>query len=45
MDTADAMGLALEEAALAVEHGDVPIGAVLLDAAGVVVAKDAKESV
>ncbi len=40
MDTDEAMGLALEEAALAVEHDDVPIGAVLLDAAGVVVATD-----
>lgn len=30
---------ALQEAALAVGHGDVPVGAVLLDAAGAVLAK------
>lgn len=30
----DAMGLALDEAAHAAEHADVPIGAVLLDPAG-----------
>ncbi len=34
------MGAALEEASLAPEHGDVPIGAVLLDASGTVVARD-----
>ncbi len=34
------MGTALDEARLAVDHGDVPIGAVLLDAEGSVVAKD-----
>ena len=36
----DVMGVALEEARLAVDHGDVPIGAVLVDAAGQVVARD-----
>jgi tRNA(adenine34) deaminase len=30
MDDDEAMGLALEEAAAAVEHGDVPVGAVIL---------------
>ena len=40
MDAAEAMGIALDEAALAIEHGDVPIGAVLLDASGEVVAAD-----
>jgi tRNA(adenine34) deaminase len=40
MDSAEAMGIALKEAARAVEHGDVPIGAVLLDASGEVVAAD-----
>jgi tRNA(adenine34) deaminase len=40
MDSPEAMGLALEEAALALAHGDVPIGAVLLDASGDVVASD-----
>ena len=40
MDSAKAMGVALEEAARALEHGDVPIGAVLLDAAGEIVAAD-----
>jgi tRNA(adenine34) deaminase len=40
MDSTEAMGIALEEAALAVEHGDVPIGAVLLDPDGEVVAAD-----
>ncbi|WKZ81935.1 MAG: nucleoside deaminase [Acidimicrobiia bacterium] len=35
-----AMRLALEEARSAVEHGDVPVGAVLLDSSGVVVARD-----
>jgi len=34
------MQVALEEAALAVEHGDVPIGAVLIDVDGNVVARD-----
>ncbi len=34
-----AMREALQEAALAVGHGDVPVGAVLLDAAGAVLAK------
>lgn len=38
MDDHEAMGLALEEAALAPAHGDVPIGAVVL-AAGEVVAR------
>jgi tRNA(adenine34) deaminase len=32
------MGLALAEARVALDHGDVPIGAVVLDAAGVAVA-------
>ncbi len=35
-----AMGLALDEAHAALEHGDVPIGAVLLDADGGVVVSD-----
>jgi tRNA(adenine34) deaminase len=35
-----AMGLALEEAQAAPGHGDVPVGAVLLDPEGVVVAAD-----
>ena len=35
----EAMRLALQEAALAVGHGDVPVGAVLLDASGSVLAK------
>lgn len=35
-----AMEAALDEARAAIEHGDVPIGAVLLDAAGVIVAAD-----
>jgi tRNA(adenine34) deaminase len=30
MDDGDAMGLALEEAAAALEHGDVPVGAVVI---------------
>jgi tRNA(adenine34) deaminase len=34
------MGLALDEAKKAPEHGDVPIGAVLLDSGGAVVAAD-----
>ena len=33
------MGLALDEASRATAHGDVPVGAVLLDAAGAVVAR------
>ncbi len=36
----DAMGRALAEARLALDHGDVPVGAVLLDPAGAVVAAD-----
>ncbi len=40
LDFTDAMGLALEEAAAALGHGDVPVGAVLLDAGGKVVASD-----
>jgi tRNA(adenine34) deaminase len=40
MDFPEAMGFALEEAALAPAHRDVPIGAVLLDASGNVVASD-----
>ena len=40
MDSRQAMGIALEEAALALDHGDVPIGAVLLDASGDIVARD-----
>jgi tRNA(adenine34) deaminase len=40
MDLDAAMGIALDEATLAVEHGDVPIGAVLLDPKGGVVAFD-----
>ena len=39
-DFAEAMGFALEEAAAAVAHEDVPVGAVLLDAEGRVVAAD-----
>ncbi len=34
----EAMGLALEESRKALPHGDVPVGAVLLDASGAVVA-------
>lgn len=34
------MRLALEEARAAMEHEDVPVGAMLLDASGVVVARD-----
>ncbi|MBU1226687.1 MAG: nucleoside deaminase [Actinobacteria bacterium] len=34
------MGHALEEARAAVAHGDVPVGAVLVDAAGAIVAAD-----
>jgi tRNA(adenine34) deaminase len=40
VDWEEAMGLALAEAAKAVDHGDVPVGAVLLDRAGAVVATD-----
>lgn len=40
MSTHDApMGLALEEARLAVAHGDVPVGAVVLDADGHVIGR------
>jgi tRNA(adenine34) deaminase len=35
----EAMGLALEEASRATAHGDVPVGAVVLDTAGAVVAR------
>jgi len=34
------MGEALEEAALAPGHGDIPVGAVLLDGSGGIVARD-----
>lgn len=40
MDWAEAMGRALEEARLAPQHEDVPIGAVLLDDAGAEVGAD-----
>ena len=40
MNSADAMGIALEQARLAVEHDDVPIGAILLDSSGELVAAD-----
>ncbi len=40
MDLEQAMGTALEEAQAAAGHGDVPVGAVLLDPAGQVVAAD-----
>ncbi len=40
MNPSESMALALEEAAKAVEHNDVPIGAVLLDGSGSVVAAD-----
>ena len=40
LDFIDHMGAALEEARLAVGHGDVPVGAVLLDATGAVVSSD-----
>ena len=39
-DYTDAMDQALAEARLALDHGDVPIGAVLLDGEGKVVAAD-----
>ncbi len=42
MDDDEAMGLALEEAALAARHGDVPVGAVAL-VAGEVVARGHNE--
>jgi tRNA(adenine34) deaminase len=40
MDFTTAMDAALAEAAAAVEHDDVPIGAVLLDGEGAIVASD-----
>jgi len=40
VDQTEAMELALAEAARAIEHDDVPIGAVLLDPGGSVVAAD-----
>ena len=40
MDQSEAMELALAEAVRAIEHDDVPIGAVLLDSEGSVVAAD-----
>jgi tRNA(adenine34) deaminase len=40
MDTASLMGLALDQARTAPEHDDVPIGAVLVDPEGRVVAAD-----
>ena len=40
MNSVDAMGIALEQACLAVEHDDVPIGAILLDSSGEMVAAD-----
>jgi tRNA(adenine34) deaminase len=40
MDSEQAMAVALEEARRAVGHGDVPIGAVILDPAGEIVARD-----
>jgi tRNA(adenine34) deaminase len=40
VDFTKAMRRALEQASLAQAHGDVPIGAVLLDASGTVVAAD-----
>ncbi|MCZ7534284.1 MAG: nucleoside deaminase [Acidimicrobiia bacterium] len=39
-DYTEAMDVALEEARAALNHGDIPVGAVLLDAAGDVVALD-----
>lgn len=39
MTDEEAMRLALAEAAAAVAHGDVPIGAVVIDSAGVLVAR------
>ena len=40
MDYEPFMTMALEEARAAVDHGDVPIGAVLIDSDGVVVARN-----
>ncbi len=40
MNSAAAMRMAIDEARAALEHGDVPIGAVLLDGDGSVVARD-----
>ena len=40
MNGTEAMGVALEEARRAVDHGDVPVGAVLLDENGAVVARN-----
>ena len=40
MDQTEAMGMALAEAAKAIERDDVPVGAVLLDPSGVIVAAD-----
>ena len=40
MNAVDAMGIALGQARLAIEHDDVPIGAILLDSSGEVVAAD-----
>lgn len=40
---ADAMRLALSEARLALEHGDVPIGAVVLSSSGEVIARGHNE--
>jgi len=40
LDWDTAMGVALDEAALAPHHGDIPVGAVLLDGTGTVVARD-----
>ena len=40
MNAVDAMEIALEQARLAIEHDDVPIGAILLDSSGEVVAAD-----
>jgi len=40
VDQTEAMGMALAEAAKAIEHDDVPVGAVLLDPSGGIVAAD-----
>ena len=40
MNAVDAMEIALEQARLAIEHDDVPIGAILLDSSGELVAAD-----
>lgn len=37
---ANAMAVAIDEARLAIEHGDVPVGAVLIGPAGDIVARD-----